>query len=376
MSETPESEVIVALDQKVEIARRQLELAELRQRAAAIAAPWWRQAHTVTVLTTIVASVWPLTTLISGRMDKAKADAAEDRKWSEAVRTSYLERIKPSPESDAELKNPLLLSRRHLGEWRGYLITLRFVVGTSPDKNLVRWAQEEKEILGRAISSEEEAQKNEEKGTHTEIASVAKLDEAERLKPLSTSGSDSPADQQRREKAKQLVAEAKKLRAQAAQDYQKAAAERAKVELPLAPSAAVASNAHPGILWVDDNPANNKDLSDVLQSAGASVFISTSNNDAERKIEQNPAGYDLIISDMGRPGEHITHAAYELTSWLNEKSIHIPVIVYSGGSSAPDKQKEAYDHHAEGSTDRPSELFQLIQKVLRNFRITPRVNGQ
>jgi hypothetical protein len=110
--------------------------------------PWWKNSATVVTLTAIVAAVVPLTAAVQGWMQtnrelaleevksktaralelqrQTNAAATERERQAEAIRSSYLERLKAPAE---------------------HLRALRFVLATTEDKPLRAWAMEEKKIV-------------------------------------------------------------------------------------------------------------------------------------------------------------------------------------------------------------------------------------
>jgi CheY-like chemotaxis protein len=113
------------------------------------------------------------------------------------------------------------------------------------------------------------------------------------------------------------------------------------------------------ILWVDDQPNNNRFERQALEAYGMNIDQSTSTEDAVGKIRRRP--YDLIISDMGRPPD--SRAGYTLLNQLRRTGDKTPYIIYSG-SRAPEDVQEARQHGALGSTNSPQELITIVTKAL------------
>jgi hypothetical protein len=116
--------------------------AALRAEIFGLEAPWWRKASVVTTMTGILAAIIPATTAIQGHFQKERELALAERKQTEDLRTSYLDRMKTPGE---------------------HLRTLRFAIATTPDVLLRAWAVEEKKIveadlqkLGTGIESQRE----------------------------------------------------------------------------------------------------------------------------------------------------------------------------------------------------------------------------
>jgi hypothetical protein len=105
---------------------------QLRAELAALRAPkppWWRQGSIVATMTAIIAAVIPVTTAVQGHYQKVRELALQASKQDHEIRISYLDRLdKPG----AKLR------------------TLRFVLATTVDPALRRWAEAEK----REVESE------------------------------------------------------------------------------------------------------------------------------------------------------------------------------------------------------------------------------
>jgi hypothetical protein len=83
--------------------------------------PWWRKGTVVTTLTALIAAIAPLTTAVHAHYEKERE-----------IRASYLDRLsKPG----ARLR------------------TLRFVIATTSDPDLQRWASSEKEIVEAEVAA-------------------------------------------------------------------------------------------------------------------------------------------------------------------------------------------------------------------------------
>jgi len=113
------------------------------------------------------------------------------------------------------------------------------------------------------------------------------------------------------------------------------------------------------ILWVDDRPDNNRFERQALETLGIDIDLSLSTEDALQKVQQRP--YDLIISDMGRPGDD--RAGYTLLDQLRQSGYQTPFVIYAG-SRAPEHIREAREHGAITTTNRPQELITIVTNVL------------
>jgi CheY-like chemotaxis protein len=120
----------------------------------------------------------------------------------------------------------------------------------------------------------------------------------------------------------------------------------------------------PRLLWVDDRPSNNRLERSALENMGMTVDISTSTEDAQRKLQRR-AGYDLVISDMARPED--PRAGYVLLDWMRERGDDTPFVIYSSSNSAA-HYDEAVRNGAVGSTGQPTELIDMVLRSLRDVR--------
>jgi len=113
------------------------------------------------------------------------------------------------------------------------------------------------------------------------------------------------------------------------------------------------------VLWVDERPSNNVYERRSLEALGVHFDISTSTDDALEKVERR--AYDAIISDMGRPPD--SRAGYTLLEKLRGSGNMSPFVIYAG-SNLPEHKAEARKRGAQGSTNRPTELFELVLSSL------------
>ena len=118
--------------ESVELTQLRSENAQLRAKIHAGASmpipalPWWKSGATIATLTAIVAASVPVTTAVQGWVQKNRELALEDRKQTENIRTSYLQRLEVPGE---------------------HLRTLRFVIATTNDSTLRAWAEQEKKVV-------------------------------------------------------------------------------------------------------------------------------------------------------------------------------------------------------------------------------------
>lgn len=114
------------------------------------------------------------------------------------------------------------------------------------------------------------------------------------------------------------------------------------------------------ILWVDDIPENNFAERESFESLGIDVVSATSTEQALDILKTKR--FDLVISDMGRPPD--ARAGYTLLSKMNELKISIPFLIYAAGGSIPEHRIEALSRGAKGSTNRATELFEMVLRAL------------
>lgn len=114
------------------------------------------------------------------------------------------------------------------------------------------------------------------------------------------------------------------------------------------------------ILWVDDHPENNVYERQSLEALGISCVLASSTEEALEKVKAR--GFDVIISDMGRPPD--PQAGYTLLEHLRSSNDETPFVIYAG-SNAQEHKAEARKRGAIGSTNRAAELFELVLSGLR-----------
>lgn len=113
------------------------------------------------------------------------------------------------------------------------------------------------------------------------------------------------------------------------------------------------------ILWVDDRPINNQYTKEAFESVGVSVDLALTTEEALRKLQITD--YSAIISDMGRvegPKE-----GYVLLDRLREQGLKTPFFIHAGSSSTQHKN-ETKNRGGQGCTSNPSELFEMVMRVL------------
>lgn len=114
------------------------------------------------------------------------------------------------------------------------------------------------------------------------------------------------------------------------------------------------------ILWVDDRPENNTYQRQALEALGIQFVLATSTEEALEKLNHNH--FDAIISDMGRPPD--PQAGYTLLDKLRTAGDKTPFIIYARRSRTPEYIAESRRRGAIGSTNNPSELFEMVLSVI------------
>lgn len=113
------------------------------------------------------------------------------------------------------------------------------------------------------------------------------------------------------------------------------------------------------ILWVDDRPSNNTHERQALEAVGVSFVLATSTDEALDALKRQ--SFDAIISDMGRPPD--PQAGYTLLDKLRASGDQTPFVIYAG-SRATEHLAEARRRGAQGCTNRPDELFEMVLSAL------------
>jgi CheY-like chemotaxis protein len=113
------------------------------------------------------------------------------------------------------------------------------------------------------------------------------------------------------------------------------------------------------ILWVDDNPDNNKYERKAFEDVGLKITLALSTNEALNLLSRER--FAAIMSDMGR--REGPREGYVLLDALRARDDQTPLFFYAS-SSRPEHIRETYEHHGQGCTDKPQELFQMITKTV------------
>lgn len=109
------------------------------------------------------------------------------------------------------------------------------------------------------------------------------------------------------------------------------------------------------ILWVDDNPGNNHYERDTLQTLGFEIELALSTEEAIQKLKSKT--YAVIISDRGR--KEGKEAGFDLLKTVRLTDKVTPYFLYTI-TSAPDVKSMAIRHGAQGLTNNPGELVEMV----------------
>lgn len=115
------------------------------------------------------------------------------------------------------------------------------------------------------------------------------------------------------------------------------------------------------ILWVDDRPENNVYERKILEHYGIDISLALTTKQALQFMRNND--FSLVISDMGR--KEGDREGYVLLKKIRESDKNIPFIIYAG-SRKPEHVREALDKGAQGCTNEPAELVDLVITNLLN----------
>lgn len=116
----------------------------------------------------------------------------------------------------------------------------------------------------------------------------------------------------------------------------------------------------PIVLWVDDIPSNNRHERVAMEALGITFVLSTNTDDALKKLDAKK--FDAIISDMSRPPDD--RAGYTLLDTIRGRGDETPFVIYTS-IRGPEQFDEAVEHGAVGSTNRTSELINMVVTALK-----------
>jgi CheY-like chemotaxis protein len=81
------------------------------------------------------------------------------------------------------------------------------------------------------------------------------------------------------------------------------------------------------VLWVDDNPDNNKWERHALESYGVRFLLALTTDEAVRSLQERGDSVAAIISDLGRPGDR--EAGFTLLEKLRGAAIDAPYFIFT-----------------------------------------------
>lgn len=113
------------------------------------------------------------------------------------------------------------------------------------------------------------------------------------------------------------------------------------------------------VLWVDDRPNNNIYERKAFEAVGLRFTLALSTQEALDLFRRNK--YATIISDMGR--KEGPREGYKLLDALRKVGDQTPFFIYAG-SNLPEHKLEAFERGAQGSTNNPQELYQMVMKAI------------
>jgi hypothetical protein len=112
------------------------------------------------------------------------------------------------------------------------------------------------------------------------------------------------------------------------------------------------------VLWVDDDPQLCAPEVDALKAMGVDVDQALTNDEALRAVMGTE--FDLIISDIGRRPPETPTEGIRLPGLISRYAKSIPPILYYVGDLESPETPQGFP-----ATNRPSELFVLIESTLR-----------
>lgn len=123
------------------------------------------------------------------------------------------------------------------------------------------------------------------------------------------------------------------------------------------------------VLWVDDNPAQNKDLMEELECQGISTVIKTSTEEVidlltlQDKLLTKPMSEFRIVTDMVREygGQKNYYAGAELIKALRDKGYHQEILVFCRD------EKKAEENCLELNIDLKDIIITKSSKKLKEF---------
>jgi CheY-like chemotaxis protein len=123
------------------------------------------------------------------------------------------------------------------------------------------------------------------------------------------------------------------------------------------------------ILWVDDQPSNNRNESRMLRSFGALITFACTTDEARDAIKSantQAQPFDIVLSDISRDAvpPPNARAGLEMLDTFRAEGITLPVIFYVGEP----KPEAGTPAGAFGITHRPDILLTLVGDALERLR--------
>ena len=115
------------------------------------------------------------------------------------------------------------------------------------------------------------------------------------------------------------------------------------------------------VLWVDDNPLNNRYEAQALRALGASIDFATSN--AEAITYARSDRYDILISDIGRPPPQGATDGLDLPQRLSAAGTLPPHVLYYVFKRDQPTTPEGHPVY-----DRPTALFHALAEAVAEVR--------
>jgi CheY-like chemotaxis protein len=116
------------------------------------------------------------------------------------------------------------------------------------------------------------------------------------------------------------------------------------------------------VLWVDDNPENNTEVIRRLERAGVTVTTAVSTADALARFD--PAGHQLVISDIGRfegvGDTYVERAGLDLLAQLSDRQRRVRVYFCTSARAANTHRAEALAAGAIGVAEDCAEVLRLV----------------
>jgi CheY-like chemotaxis protein len=114
------------------------------------------------------------------------------------------------------------------------------------------------------------------------------------------------------------------------------------------------------ILWVDDQPENNRYHVAFLHRRGVVVVTARSTAEALELLRREP--FDVVLSDTNRieTGRPNPHAGIELAQAIKEQQPHVPLYIYTRPATAPAIAEKARAAGAAAVFSSPTDLLRAL----------------